>query len=88
MKREQYNSKLDEVLAKFSPAFKEKYMLDPYANVIVETLVRDGNIYEILEKMVDNQIENNKKMIELIQGLPPRKIILTTEEFKDFKEKN
>jgi hypothetical protein len=66
----EYYKKVEEVLSLFSPDFKEKFRTNATAHIIVETLVRGGNIYNIIEQMIDNQEKQQQVLRRAIETNP------------------
>lgn len=62
MTENQYRTKQEEVIAKFTKEFiKREYLQDPILNAIVQLLIRGADPYAIIEEL----IEQLKKVEEL-----------------------
>jgi len=58
MTREEYKSKREEVIAKFTPEFIERnFRKDAMLNAILEMLIRDKSPYEMIEIMIDERVK-------------------------------
>lgn len=66
--RKNYYENLNEVIRKFSPEFKEKYMRNPTAHKTVEYLARNGDIYNLLEQLIDNAELSHQTMHRVISN--------------------
>ncbi len=78
MNKEEYHQKKDEVIAKFTPDFMERYKFDAPFMAILEMLILDANPYELIERLIEDRKEMTDKMKSLIELLPPSPRIIKT----------
>lgn len=67
MTAEEYRSKKEEVIKKFSYEFILKhYKTDPTIHHIIELLILDKDPYEIIERLIEDRVEYTKRFQEYI----------------------
>jgi len=69
MKAEEYITKREEVITKFSKGFFEgNYLIDPTLHSVIEMLIRGADPYEIIEHLIINQQNTFKAMKDLVEN--------------------
>lgn len=69
----EYLQKKKEVIEKFHKEFLEgNYYKDPILHNIIETLIRDGNPYDIIEKLIIHNQELQLHLQMITKQMPPR----------------
>lgn len=69
-----YAIRKGEVLKRFTAQFFEKYMHNALYRDVYEAMIRDADPYEIIEKLIEINDEQYKKILELLTIMPPQKI--------------
>jgi hypothetical protein len=69
-----YAIRKGKVLERFTPEFFTKHMHNALYRNIYELLIRDADPYDIIEKLIEINDEQYKKIHELIVLMPPTKI--------------
>lgn len=69
MTTEEFNTKREEVIAKFSKEILQNNAVryDPMLNKIIEMLIRDQSPYEIIEMLIKGRIEYMEKYKKLFE---------------------
>lgn len=79
--QEEYQKKREEIINNFTQGFIDKtYDNNALTMAIIESLIRNENPYNIIEKLVINQDNLIKKLNEVITNSPMPPIILKTEK--------
>ncbi len=79
--KEEYQKKREEIINNFTQGFIDKtYDNNAYTMAIIESLIRNENPYNIIEKLVINQDNLIKKLNEVITNSPMPPIILKSEK--------
>ena len=67
-----YAIRKGKVLEKFNEQFFEKFMHNGLYRQVYESLIRDADPYEIIEKLIEINHEQFLKIKELIELMPPQ----------------
>jgi hypothetical protein len=67
-----YAIRKGKVLERFGEQFYERFRFNPIYRQAYESLIRNGDPYEIIEKLIEINDEQFKKIEELILLIPPR----------------
>lgn len=69
-----YAIRKGKVLEKFTADFFEKHKNNPLYRNVYEALIRDAEPYELIEKLIEINADQYRKIIELAELMPPQKI--------------
>lgn len=67
-----YAIRKGKVLERFGEPFYERFSHNPLYRQVYESLIRNGDPYDIIEKLIEINDEQFKKIEELILLIPPR----------------
>ena len=70
-----YAIRKGKVLERFKEGFFERFMYNALYRQVYESLIRDVDPYEIIEKLIEINDEQYKKIIEMAELMPPQIIM-------------
>lgn len=81
--------RIDVLLNKFSPGFKELYLKDPYYNHVFNALMHGVDVYQMLEQVLANMVNLQAEFKKHIEHGPPPVYIgkISDELYKELKSK-
>lgn len=83
MDNTEYIRKKEEILSRFRKEFiEQQYNKDASLNKIIEYLIRDGNPYEIIELLIENQQRLVNELYNKLERQPIKIHVESIEEFK------
>lgn len=70
MNEQEYRSKREEILAKFTKEFKadERYYADSYFRTCMELMIRGDNPYNVIEALIKGRMEMIDHTLELVKN--------------------
>lgn len=70
-----YAIRKGKVLERFKEGFFERFMYNALYRQVYESLIRDADPYEIIEKLIEINDEQFKKIKELVELMPPQRVM-------------